>query len=228
MNKMSVLMVLFLVVSITPLKQAYSADNSQVKQTWLNLDKSTNQCKDIYDYYPDGGMRIFYCHIKSSFSYSDLVKASHIPVFRKGPHTREELNLKSRFDFGHYNKDFVIWLKDFALLAMGDADFRSNTQVLYDKYIKNLAITYKRTHEELIRDPQYFQRETDKYLALMQNRTLDEYYYDNFYEFKNLYNQGLDGNVVKTAVLFWFRRNIDGTEKEFYDALNTLIKLYSH
>ena len=228
MNKILTQITFILLVFFSQFNLAYSAGNSQVKQAWLNLDKSTNQCKNLYDYYPDGGMRIFYCHIKSTLSYSDLAKTSHIPVFRKGPHTRDKLNLKSRFEFGHYNKDFVIWLKDFALVAIHDPAFRTNTQGLYDRYIKPLAITYQRTHEELIRDPQYFQRETNKYLGLMQNQTLGEYYYDDFYEFKDLYKQGLDGNVVKTAVLFWFRRNIDGTEKEFYDGLNKLIQLYSH
>ena len=186
-----------------------------------------NQCEDIYDYHPEGGMRIFYCHLKAYYSYQDVVKASHIPVFRKGPHTREKLNLNSRYDFGYYNKDFVIWLKDYLIIASRDPVFKSATQALYDKYVKPLASTYHRTFEELSKDSQYYKGETDKYLGFIENRTLGEYYADNYYEFKDLYKHGYNGNVVKTAVLFWFRRKIDGTHDEFFDALDVLVQTYS-
>ena len=40
------------------------------------------------------------------------------------------------------------------------------------------------------------------------------------------YNNGFDGNVVKNVVGFWLRRDIDGTEPLFFDALLTLLETY--
>jgi len=220
--------ILLITVSGLSINFSYAKNDAGIRSAWNNLDRTMNQCDDIYDYHPQGGMRIFYCHIKAYYSYQDLVKASHIPVFRKGPHTRDKLSLQSRYDFGYYNKDFVSWLKDYVIVASREPMFRQSTQDLYDKYVKPLATTYHRTFKELSSDPQYYRRETDKYLQLIETKSLGEYYAEDFYEFKDLYKQGYNGNVVKTAVLFWFRRNIDGTKNEFSDALDVLVQSYNH
>jgi len=49
---------------------------------------------------------------------------------------------------------------------------------------------------------------------------------DDYFVFKDLYKQGYNGNVVITAVLFSFRRNIDGTRDEFFNAPGVLVQTY--
>jgi hypothetical protein len=40
------------------------------------------------------------------------------------------------------------------------------------------------------------------------------------------FDGGYEGNVVKTSVGFWLRRSMDGTDREFFDALVTLRNTY--
>ena len=206
---------------------AVADDGALIRNVWLNLGHTENQCEDLFDYFPDGGIRIFYCHLKTFIDYETVLRLAGVNAFRAGPHTGEGLELGARFDFGRYNPAFVKWLIANAVPAAEDSAFRAATQPLFDRYVARLATTAYVTHEEVMTDPAFLRREKDLYRSGMENRTLADMFYEKYYDFKGLYSRGYDGNVVKTCVAFWLRRSMDGTEPLFFAGLNRLLEAYA-
>jgi len=94
------------------------------KDVLLALPKTQNGCPDVYDYFPDGGMRIFWCHVQTVLPYAKLAEMSGVPIFLSGPHGKDALVLDSKTGFGRYNPAFVRWLIDRALPAVTDPSAR--------------------------------------------------------------------------------------------------------
>ncbi len=206
---------------------AAAGDDALIRNVWLNLGHTENQCEDVFDYYPDGGMRIFYCHLKTFIDYGTVLRLAGVKAFRSGPHTDGGLELGARFDFGRYNPAFVKWLIANAVPAAEDASFRKATQAVFDRYVARLATTAYVAHEELMTDPAFLRREKDLYRRGMEHRTLADMFYEKYYNFKGLDSRGYDGNVVKTCVAFWLRRSMDGTEPLFFAGLTRLLEAYA-
>ena len=215
---------------------------SKIREVWLKLGKTKNAC-DEFDYFPQGGMRIFACHLKSLTSLEFLQEASGLVMFSQGPHQGARLKLDHRHQFGHYNPDFVRWMVENLVPGAGDAALRKATQAHYDKYVKPLARIFYATWQKARREPECFRREVERYRSMMDQKELPEMYYERFFFFMNPdfcahadagfgyfyehgFDGGYDGNVVKTCIAFWMRRTIDGTADEFSRGLLKLIKTY--
>jgi hypothetical protein len=212
-----------------------------VRTAWLNLGDSENHC-DEFDYFPNGGMRIFYCHLLSFLDYSRFQELIGVPVFRAGPHTREHLNLDSSTSFGHYNRDFIIRIRRVMIPGADDEEFRRRTQAIYDTNVRGLARIFYVSYHKLKAHPGFLRNEIKSYEAMMKSGSLDSLYYEKYFYFMNpafikrhddqsyLMDNGFDGgwngNVVKTAVAFWIRRSIDGSDEEFFKGLLKLMKTY--
>ncbi len=211
--------------SHTIVKQLNS--ESLIRDAWLSLPDSRNGCSDVYDYFPNGGIRSFYCHLKQAFSYGQLEKLAGVPVFVSGPHSKDELDLNAKTEFGHYNPEFVKWLNDHAIPAMDNSVFRRATQGIYDGYVKNLARTYFVTYLQLREVPEYFTLQKIKYKGLMDSGSVPFSYGSmEYFGFADLADAGYNGNVVGPAVLFWIRRSMDGTDVDFFQGLKRLLKTY--
>jgi len=96
-----------------------------VGTTWMSLDnlfkdQETN-CKQELTWLSEYGIRGFYCHIKPFLSYKRLQELLEFPIFVKGPHSRSYLNLDARYEFGYYNKKFVKWLADNAVIGVDNS-----------------------------------------------------------------------------------------------------------
>lgn len=196
---------------------------------WLKLGESKNHCSDTFDYFPDGGMRIFYCHIKEFMDYEFLSRYLTIPIFKSGPHSRFALNLNATHDFGHYNPEFVLHIRKLFLPALKNPFFLRMSTSIYNQYIKKLAETFEVTYKVLESNPSYKKGELDAYTSHLQTSPGANFDYEKYYYFlsKTKYANVYDGNVVKTCVAFWLRRNLDGTASEFYEGLRELMNLYN-
>ncbi|MDM8557328.1 hypothetical protein [Candidatus Parabeggiatoa sp. HSG14] len=190
-----------------------------IKNLWQKLDQTTNQCPDEQNDFPEAGMRIFYCHLKTFLSYEQLQTLVRIPIFLNGPHSKTELKVDAKNSFGHYNPAFVKWLTENLMPAAKEAAFKERTQPLYNQYVKPLARTYYVIHERLVAHPDYRQKQQANYFKLLKNGQLPEYY-------ENLHQQGFNSNAVKSGIAFWLRRFIDGTESAFFEGLKTLLMTY--
>ena len=235
-------MLVVLTAQVLSAGEGRDAVASKIREVWLNLNKTKNACDD-FDYFPEGGMRIFACHLKSLTSLPFLAQASGLAVFNQGPHQGTMLKLDHRFQFGYYNPDFVRWMVDNLVPGAEDAALCKATQAHYDKYVKPLARIFYATWKKAQREPKCFRREVERYRLMMDQQELPEMYYERFFFFMNpdfckhaddgfdyFYKKGFDGgysgNVVKTCIAFWIRRTIDGTADEFSQGLYKLLKAY--
>ncbi len=211
------------------------------RHAWKNIGSSKSLCGD-FDYFPNGGMRNFYCHSINFCDFPTFRKMIGVPIFRKGPHGPGGLVLDAPDSFGHYNPEFVVRLRRALLPGAADAAFQSATQDVYDAFVAPLARIFFVTRRKLMMNPAYLEQETRAYLVLVNAGTLPRWYYEKYFYFMNPsfvdrendqdylmsngFDGGWDGNMVKTCVAFWIRRSIDGTSDEFNEGLELLLKTY--
>ncbi len=201
-----------------------------IRDGWLGLGATRNTCSD-FDYFPDGGMRIFSCHGFSLLSYVDLVKKAGVSPFISGPHSDGRLVLDHKSEFGHYNPAFVRWAVDNLVPGAKDDAFRNQTQALYDQKVRPLARTFMVVWRDIKLRPGPFQREIKKLRDALAAGSVDRWWYDGYYDYLDTDTAGrsdfsANGNVVKTCVAFWMRRTIEGTAEEFVRGLEKLMKAY--
>lgn len=183
-----------------------------------------NTCPAIYDYFPDGGMRIFMCHARNGMSWTELVARAPTAPFTSGPHASTGLNLDHPRDFGHYDPAFVRWLGGFAIPE--DPATVSALRPTYDAYVRPLARTSWLVRRALQADPTCRDRVKRDYSAVMERGQADGYT-EAWYDFpcKDPGDLG-DGNVVKTVVAWWLRRELDGSATEWDAQLARLIRAF--
>ena len=215
-----------LIILVGPAALAQETPDRVARRAWTALENTGNGCPDLFDYFPNGGIRSVYCHLKTIVDYRRIARTFGKAVFLDGPHTPDALRLDARLDFGRYNPDFVRWLVETAMPAASDPGFRERTQAVYDRFLRPLARTVYTVHEHLFADPAFLKREKATLLRKMADRTLEPYHYEKYYDFANIEAGPHDANVVKTTVAFWIRRSIDGTEPIFFDGLRKLILTY--
>jgi hypothetical protein len=223
---------------------------------WRALPSATNGCQGDdrgvpwFDYgVPGGGMRTFYCYLRArAGGFAELERVAGMPVFLAGPHQGGKLDLQSASSFGHYNPDFVRWLGRAAIPSPGDATFRAATQPIYRARVQPLARIYYVTYVKLHDWPGFLTHEKGALLSRMRSEgkrrphELGAGWYEKYALFMNpgyfahandeswLMEHGFDGgwdcNLVKTAVGFWIRRSIDGTDQLFFADLEQLLRTY--
>lgn len=211
------------------------------REALLQLPDSKNGC-DSFDYFPEGGIRSFYCHIQQVVSYEKARKALPVDIFVSGPHG-DNLDLNNNRSFGHYNPEFVTLLVDHGVPGSEDQAFRKLTQPIYDRYVSSLARIMFVTYRKFQKNPELLRQEAFALRRSLESGGLPDYYYEKYFYFMNpkfgenpdadfeyYYNNGFDGgydgNVVKTAAYFWIRRSEDGTDKAFFRGLMKLLQTY--
>jgi hypothetical protein len=229
--------------SVPPLSRDVLKD--RIRFAWSELAESKSQCPD-YDYFPNGGIQNFYCHLKNFSNLPEVESFFGSPIFLKGPHKEGFLILNSQDEFGYYNPEFPKFLRKYFLPAGKNQTFRDITQPVFDSSVRPLARIMFLTYLKLNSNPVYFTKERIRYRELLESKRLDPFYYEKYYSFlypnftdqpdiriaskfarfQDLNPLDYDGNVVKTAVFFWIRRGIDGTDKEFFAGLGELMEIY--
>ena len=205
---------------------------------WLDARKHSDSSCTIKNPIRDNSYRKTYCDFLSRTEIRALVKLSGKNLFISGPHKGVELNLLSSDDFGHYNKEFVTWVKD-NVIPKDDLDILWRlTKTIYNKNasrVRKLYITYL----ALQSDDQYKKNRIKIYKAEIKRAKEIERPWistDNHgsYEFvlKIFPEEILKKYMINRyseygcALSFWLRRSMDGTEKEFSDLIEKIVKLY--
>ena len=197
-----------------------------------NLDKTTNQGSG-FDYWPDGGIRIAYYHLKTFYSYEDLVKLSPVPLFLSGPHGQDHLNLESDDSFGHYNPAFLSWVSVQLDALLSDTALINASTELFGQYLAETLLTYWDTHEILREHRSEFEALLADYQERIDTARLPpDYYYNTAWNGRDYLDsiKKLDDmhniNVIAPAVYFWLRREIDGTRPQVIRMLSELLASY--
>ncbi|RDV36309.1 hypothetical protein DV096_19870 [Bradymonadaceae bacterium TMQ3] len=210
---------------------------------WLHFDQTRHTC-ETFDYFPAGGIYTFYCRARTFLSVEALLANTDLPVFESGPH-QGTLVRDATDSFGHYNPAFVSRLADWALPAATHPALLPRTREVYTKAVRPLATTLWATYQRLQQHPEYLQAEATRLqLAMQSPQGVPRDHYERYFfmmnphffdapeaDFNYFYNRGFDGgvyegNVVKSAVGFWIRRHIDGTDALFADQLKRLFEVY--
>lgn len=216
---------------------ATPAKSATFAEAWRALNGTHNGCsaKDLhFDYWPDGGIRNFYCHVISRFSYATVLKLAKVKPFLRGPHgqhgAQTRLALHDPRDFGRYNPEFVRFLVDNAIPAASDAALRAETQPVYDQFVQQLARVYFVVHERLVNNPAGMKRARDEYMRVMDEKKPDwAGYYDKYSTFLGEADTdwgGYDPNLQSAAVAWWLRRDVDKTAPIWFEGLTKLLRTY--
>jgi TIR domain-containing protein len=234
-------------VSVEPVKPAESSDGQtsrpepsvngkavELGRTILsNLDKTRNTGPpELFDYWPDCGIRNAYYHLATFAGYEALVRLSPYPVFVSGPHGSRELNLNSQGEFGHYNPEFLRWLDVQLSELLKDRDFVRQTTPLFRSYLDKTVRTYWATYKALNEHPGELKTLIRHYeLGINQTRLLKETFAWTFTDqlpfLRELsQNDNFDSNVVAVAVYFWLRRHLDGTHAQIFSMLDSVMRNY--
>ncbi len=214
-----------------------SANNSPKKDnilnsTWESLDTLfSNQnidCQQELTWLPDMGLRGFYCHVKTSLSYKQLQDALDFEIFVRGPHSRSALNLDARYEFGHYNPKFVKWLANNAIYGIDNQYLKTQFQPVFNQHIREQARTYYLAYKYLLNNNYFMNAIIQEYSLHLTQKTLPSMYLQEIFRpfSDNLEQIGYNSYEANTAAGFWIRRSIDGTAKEFFTVLQTLLITY--
>ncbi|MGA1871410.1 MAG: ankyrin repeat domain-containing protein [bacterium] len=143
----------------------------------------------------------------SNIEYKILEKVSGHRIFVSGPHKDGIEEWNTTRDFGHYNKDFVLWARDNMIPGAEDLVFRKITQKKYDSILSGFARSFYEAYVKLKKDSNYMHERLEDY--------------------KRKIEQGshFDGDDY---TCFWLRRHMDGTENEFFLCLEKLLKTYDN
>ena len=215
---------------------------SKLIRNWYpKLAKAKYDCND-FDYgLPGGGMRTFYCYVKSFLPYEQFTALVPVKIFLSGSHSAEKLQLDEEVSFGRYNPVFVQWLERNAVPAAEDKAFRDLTRDIYKAQIKHLARIYAATYVKLQQNKAFLEELKQKVQIQLSGGKRFAYDENHFFFmnpqfmqhrdnvewfFKNGFDGGYSGNITKTAVAWWVRREIDGTAASFYRVLQKLQNAY--
>lgn len=182
---------------------------------------------DFYDYFPEGGLRNFYSHVKPSISYESMLTIYDGDIFLNNVSTKDKLNLNAH-NFNYYNPKFVDWLTDNLIKWSKDTKFKSNFQNIYNLNILNIARTFYVSNKLLNESPSELNKLTKQYKNNISNPNWKyDYAESGWAGFNDSYrNYSIDGNVMASARAFWIRRNIDGSKTNFEILIDKLIFLY--
>jgi hypothetical protein len=209
----------------------YHTPAEAIRALWLDVARLPNSCPDTFDYFPNGGLRIFYCHVRAWLPFKELRAWAGGRVFKSGPHT-DELVLDSQTGFGHYDPEFVKWAEDALLPASRDSAFRKLSQPTYDQVMSGRARVYYATYQRMTAHPQWLEKEASlstkppyTYVTFMDDRWFDTPA-EQRDDALSIEGGGFDCNEVRDAVRFWLRRTADGTAPLFNEGLKKLFALY--
>ncbi|WP_244147643.1 hypothetical protein [Leptospira yanagawae] len=211
---------------------------SLVETTWIQFSKIGLFCEKEVSYHK------LFCKIQTVISLHKLSEYFGIKIFISGPHSKYYLERNDQFDFGHYNPEFPKKLKEYLLPAKQNPKLLQITKPIYEEWIKQTARDFFIIYQKLDSNSNFFRKEADRYLMLVEEGRLDPFYFDRFILF--LYpaftdnedpeeaskfkvfvgDEVMDAQIVKELVGFWIRRKADGTDLEFISGLVELLNLY--
>lgn len=206
---------------------------SQVQLVINNLDRAEFfpiRVGWAYDYgLKDGaGLLNTYEYIRSLITYETLQSILPMDIFIEGPHSKKQLELNSRFTFGHYNPEFVKYFSTVLSHLLSNQMFVDSTKGLMEEYgildkLEKLQQIYYITDEE----PEIFNKYKLQYQEMLNNKTWPA---DSYEGYRAHLPESLDTsyywNWAETNYYFWIRRDIDGTLPLWISMIDSVTNAY--
>lgn len=223
---------------------AFAPTPNQEKQQNTNLDPVVYQIMEVaflWDLLKEGyapvrerddtwleeGLRSKYAMAKSYASITMVEEAFGVDVFVRGPHS-EDMNFNAKTSFGYYNPAFIARLRSGIETALSKPVFKKVLKGLYENHLSGLAKTYHNAYNHLNKDEKYLKGLQSRYLMEMaQPGGIDTgSFQEEFRNYAEDLQKNEDANIYEafTAPAFWLRRSIDGTDQQWFDLLDMVIK----
>lgn len=230
-----ILMVTTVIAALSACNNKDSDNVKRFQEAALNLNNTHHTLTEMYDYWPDCGIRVTGSHLASLISLDELQKMLPCPLYVSGPHHDGQWDLNNYGDFGHYNPEAIQYLAKLAKKVVADQSFVQASRTLVDEYLsskmKCMMVLYDALHDKEL--PSHMLMESD--VKTIREEILQEivdnngYCYDlscffigSMYIDEVPYNYGLGDQLL----YFWARRWSDGTMDDFYNAISTVYKAY--
>ena len=194
-----------------------------------NLDQATFSPIRVgwqFDYgFKDGWLLNKYEYVRSLRTYKEFQAMLDYPIYVSGPHTADELNLNSKYSFGHYNPKFVSQLHKSALFMLSDKEFIANTKPLLETYgILDFLKKHKSMYEITQKYPDEFNTIKLSFVKGIEDETWPEG------EYRAMVPPSLDDsyywNWSETSYHFWVRRDIDKTKDIWIGLITDVLNAY--
>ena len=200
-----------------------------VKNAVSKLDNTFDAVDDVFDYWPECGLRNTAGHLFSLISMRTLNRMLPCDLYVSGPHYVNRWNFKDPWDFGHYNPEAIKYLNKMASKIVADEKFVERTRPLVDEYVKRQMFILKSLYDGLndknicsdknavledIMSTQgwgYNEAVTSEFMEKMDNLNDDTFVY---------------ANTGEMFLYWWARRNADGTMDLFHEGLETIYNAY--
>lgn len=216
--------------------------------TRLLAEQRTTPCDaDFGTWFTDFGVRGLACLAAHAADPTLVVAQAGGRVFLSGPHVatpeRVALDLTSDRAFGHYDPAFVDWVAEYAVLGAGTPLVRTVTQSIYDRHMRRIARLYWLTRADLLAggasDPALaaYARFLDggpipDGMGSFEGNGFSVFAFSDRSEILlpdvdlMIQNDWTAKYEANTAYGFWLRRQADGTDTRWHDALTKLLTTY--
>ena len=181
-----------------------------------------------YDYgLKEGWILSKFEYIRSLITYKEFQAKSGYPIYLSGPHTKDELNLNSKYTFGHYNPKFVKLLHKATLSLTSNKAFINNTKPLLEEYgILDFLYKHKEVYEITQKYPDEYQQIKSDFIKRIKDETWEEGGYREMIP-EQIYSEYY-WNWSETSYHFWVRRDIDETIDLWTAIISDVLDAYDY
>ncbi|MDP6933164.1 MAG: hypothetical protein QGG40_09620, partial [Myxococcota bacterium] len=174
---------------------------------------------------------------QEGYSYHDIIGYLPHPVYVSGPHG-SSLNMRSRTEFGHHNPQLLTWLEQQIDSQLGNPLVITATRGGYEKNLQHSVHLYSglRTYMQQ-NGPERFQLAVENYRSRVDDgvqpdaetasSTLSRDIYPIWGDFvRSGTVADADHRETHLAIMFWARREIDGTADQWFRILQKIRNHY--
>ena len=207
--------------------KAFKKTVNQVIDKWQTTPKDFEDYEKAYTFLPELGVRGKYYLNKKIINLISIAKVVGEPVFLSGPHQKQMIFDSG--DFGRYNPKFLKKLNILLTVLLADKKFRESSAFFYEIELKKYLQTMMHAYEHVIENDEVKIDAIEHYKMHLKDDASNAGYLmkAHFSEFiDHFVIAGYDWHELSSAAVFWVRRAMDGTDKEFYDLMLLMVETY--
>jgi hypothetical protein len=224
----------FLLISANLLLAQTKKEHKAFKKAAIKLVENWQTAGPEFDYEkaetftPEVGIRGKYYLNKNIVNLLSIAKIVGEPVFISGPH-KKEMNFRSN-EFGQYNPKFLQKLNALLTNLLNDKKFKEMSSALYDREFKKYLQTMMHAYEYVLENEENKTAAIENYKNFISIDPSSASFnmQEHFRDFSDYFAEnGYDWYELSTAAVFWTRRAMDNSDKEFFNLLTTVIESYN-
>lgn len=180
----------------------------------------------MHSYLLDEGLRsLYYFGSANNISLQMVGGLFATSVFVSGPHG--EVVDFTASSFGHYNPEFVERVLTTVRALASDRARIERTNAAFDRLLRRRALTYLLVHDALHHDRAWYDELAQDYESSLGSGRRSSKFDSTIMALIEAFTRaGHSFYEIDTAVYFWVRRDIDGTDELWRGAIEALLTAY--